>query len=389
MRVLVAPDKFKGSMSAGEVADRLAEGLTGAGVDAVPVPLADGGEGSVDAALRAGYSVEMCPVIGAAGQRHRAKIAVRGHAAVVESANTCGLPTLPAGMLAPMTASSYGLGEAILHAARRGARTIVVALGGSASTDGGIGMLAALGYRFHDAHGETLLPSSYHLHRVQHVVTDRAVSLGHVELLIASDVTNPLTGPSGTAAVFARQKGATLTEIDHLEDGLANLVTAASRSGWPAAPALAAAAGAGAAGGCGFAAMLLGGTVVSGAEYFLELLDFDTHLHGADLVVTGEGQLDTQTLSGKLPAVVAQRASPIPVIAVVGRNTLTSGADIFAEVFSVADFCDEKAAHNRGLTAQILGHIGAHIGQQMIASGAARNAADIGQRAASARHISS
>ena len=364
MRVLVAPDKFKGSLSAADVADHLAKGLAEAGVDAVTLPLADGGDGSVAAAIAAGFQPHHCTVTGAVGQRRSATIAINDVTAVIEVANTCGLATLPAGMQAPMIASSYGFGEAIRHAVGLGMRKLVLALGGSASTDGGTGLLAALGYQFADSAGQAVEASAQNLHQIHEIRGTDAVDLTGVELIIASDVTNPLTGSNGAAAVFGAQKGATPADIDRLDAGLDHLLDAVARSGWPDARALAATPGAGAAGGCGLAAILLGATVVSGADYFLDLLGFDEHMRNVDLVITGEGRLDSQTLAGKLPAAVARRAGRTPVIAVVGRNDLAEDSPVFAEIYPVTDLSDADTAHDTGLTSVLLRRIGADIGHR-------------------------
>ena len=240
MRILIAPDKFKGSLSAADVADNLAKGLARVDVDSASLPLADGGDGSVAAALASGLQPHVRDVSGPTGRRRPATIAVNGSTAVVEIANTCGLAALTPGDLAPMTASSYGFGEAIRHAMDLGARRLVLALGGSASTDGGTGMLAALGYRFHDINGDDVVATTTNLHRIYTVHSGDAVDLRGFELIVASDVTSPLTGPGGTAAVFGPQKGATLADIDYLEAGLLNLVAAMHRSGWADAQLLAA-----------------------------------------------------------------------------------------------------------------------------------------------------
>src|SRR5262245_1122160 len=160
MRVLVAPDKFKGSLSATAVADNIAHGLRQAGADPATLPLADGGDGSVAAALAAGMHPRICEVTDALGEKRRTTVAFDGATAVVEVADSCGLSTLPPGVLAPMDASSHGFGQAIRHAVGLGARRVVLALGGSASTDGGVGMLTALGYTFTDETGMAFTPSA-------------------------------------------------------------------------------------------------------------------------------------------------------------------------------------------------------------------------------------
>ena len=369
MRVLIAPDKFKGSLTAAEVADHLARGLAGAGAQCRTLPLADGGDGSVAAALASGFHPLPVDVHGATGERHRGVVAFDDDTAVVEVANTCGLSTLPGGTLAPMTASSYGFGEAVRAALALPRQHLVLALGGSASTDGGVGMLAALGYRFLDPAGQLVVPTAEQLGLVHFVDARQAVSLDDTDVTVAGDVTSPLLGSTGAAAVFGPQKGATAEQVAELDAGLAHLVDAFTRSGVDTAEAFARAPGSGAAGGLGFAAMLLGAETVSGAEYFLDLLDFDRAAADVDLVITGEGRLDHQTLQGKLPAAVALRAAPKPVIAVVGRNDLGSASvdTPFADVFAVAEFTDTDTAHDPHRTAELLQHIGTQIGRRLAA----------------------
>ncbi len=186
----------------------------------------------------------------------------------------------------------------------------------------------------------------------------------HGAPIVAGDVTSPLLGLTGAAAVFGPQKGATAAQVAQLDAGLESLVAAFTRSGHTDADTAARAPGSGAAGGIGFAAMLLGATTASGADYFLDLLNFDRHVGDADLVITGEGRLDHQTLQGKLPAAVALRAAPTPVVAVVGRNdldnhTATTG---FADIFAVADLTDSDTSRDPQRTAELLHHIGTHIG---------------------------
>ena len=363
MRVLIAPDKFKGSLTAAEVAEHLAKGLAAAGAHSRTLPLADGGDGSVAAALASGFHPYTMSVHGATGRRQSGVVALDGDTAVVEVANTCGLATLPDGVLAPMTASSYGFGEAIRAALTLARTRLVLALGGSASTDGGIGMLAALGYRFLDRAGQLLAPTAENLNRIHSIDNRRALNLDGIDLIVAGDVSSPLLGLTGAAAVFGPQKGATAAQVAQVDAGLDNLVAAFTRSGHTGADTAARAHGSGAAGGIGFAAMLLGATTASGAEYFLDLLDFDGHVGNADLVITGEGRLDHQTLQGKLPAAVALRAAPTPVVAVVGRNDLDDETDTgFADIFAVADLTDSDTSRDPRRTAELLQHIGTQIG---------------------------
>jgi glycerate kinase len=322
--VVVAPDKFKGSLGAPEVARRIGAGLRRArpGVSLLELPVADGGDGTVDAAVAAGFGRVRARVTGPTGAPVEASYAVRGEVAVVELAEASGLRSLPGGRLAPLTATSRGTGELVGDAVRRGARRIVLGLGGSACTDGGTGLAAALGARFLDADGRELPPGGAALRDLDRI--DVAGGLpSEVTVVVASDVDSPLLGPDGAAHVFGPQKGAGPAEVAALEEGLARLDAVVRRDlGVEAAER----PGAGAAGGAGFGAMVfLSATVEPGIAYLLDLLGFTGHLAGARLVITGEGALDRQTLRGKAPAGVARAATEagVPVLAVAGRNTLS------------------------------------------------------------------
>ncbi|MGV9534364.1 glycerate kinase [Streptosporangium sandarakinum] len=340
--VVIAPDKFKGSLNAAEVAARVAAGL-GPDVATVAVPVADGGDGTVDAAVAAGFDRVEAEVTGPTGEPVRAAYAWREAGgtptAVVELAEASGLRRLPDGPRA-LTATSRGTGELIAHAVRRGARRIVLGLGGSACTDGGTGMMTALGVRFLDADGRELPPGGAALADLDRIDASgfEASGLGPsggVEYIVAGDVDNPLLGPHGAAAVYGPQKGAGPEDVALLEKGLVRLAAvaahthglagAAEHDGVVRAMGVAARPGAGAAGGVGFAALaFLGADLRPGIEYLLDLLRFHDRLPGARLVITGEGALDEQTLRGKAPAGVAVAAAKagVPVVAVCGRRTL-------------------------------------------------------------------
>jgi glycerate 2-kinase len=325
-RVVLAPDKFKGSLTAAEVAAALAAGLLDVvpGLETIMLPVADGGDGTVAAALSAGFDKIIVDAVGPTGERMQAPYALDGDRAVVELAAVVGLSMLPGGRLDPMGASTYGLGLVIADAIRRGATTIVLGLGGSASTDGGAGMVQALGARLLDGAGRDLLPGGgnlVHLERID--LAPLRATLGAVTITVATDVDNPLLGPRGAAAVFAPQKGASQHQVAELERGLrhwSQLVSDAT--GREDAERT----GAGAAGGTGFAALaLLDAEIKPGIELILDLIDFDRRIAGADLVVTGEGSLDEQSLAGKAPIGVARAAAraDIPVVAVAGRLQLS------------------------------------------------------------------
>jgi glycerate kinase len=326
-RVLIAADKFKGSLTAVQVAERVTAGLRRI-VPALQVeslPVADGGDGTVDAAVAAGFERREVRVAGPLGHEVTAAFALRGGTAVVEMAEASGLQRLPAGVFAPLTASTYGSGELLRAALDAGARTIVFGVGGSATTDGGAGMLSALGARFLDADGEPVPPGGDGLNELASAdLSDLDPRLGSVQLVLASDVDNPLTGPKGAPAVYGPQKGASPDDVEVLDAALAHYAKVLEEAVGAKAAEHAASPGAGAAGGIGYGALLLGARFRPGIEVMLEVLGFAPALEWADLVITGEGSLDEQTLHGKAPAGVAAaaRAEGKEVVAVCGRLAL-------------------------------------------------------------------
>lgn len=326
-KVLVACDKFKGSLTAAEVADRISAGLAAVAptTAVVRVPVADGGDGTLDAAVAAGFTRVPVTASGPTCEPVATSYAVRGDLAVVEMADACGLLRLPGQVHAPMTASSRGLGEVIAAALDAGCRRVVLGIGGSASTDGGAGMLSALGVRLLDAGGAALPEGGGALGRLARIdLGGIHPALAQTEVTLACDVTNPLLGPSGAPAVFAPQKGASPDQVLELEACLrhfAMVVTAATGRDDSLLP------GAGAAGGVGYAALaLLGARMRPGIEVVLEMSHFAELVADAALVITGEGSLDRQTLLGKTPAGVAAAAASagVPVVAVCGRALLTA-----------------------------------------------------------------
>ncbi|MER6224176.1 glycerate kinase [Streptomyces sp. 900105755] len=326
-RVLIAADKFKGSLTAVEVAERVTAGLRRIvpGLDVEALPVADGGDGTVAAAVAAGFERHERKVAGPLGQEVTAAFALRGDTAVVEMAEASGLQRLPRGVFAPLTASTYGSGELLRAALDAGARTIVFGVGGSATTDGGAGMLSALGARFLDADGEPVPPGGGGLADLARAdLSGLDPRLSAVDLVLASDVDNPLTGPKGAPAVYGPQKGASPDDVDLLDAALANLAKVLEAEVGPRAAEYAVAPGAGAAGGIGYGALLLGARFRPGIEVMLDVLGFAPALERASLVITGEGSLDEQTLHGKAPAGVAAaaRAADKEVVAVCGRLAL-------------------------------------------------------------------
>jgi glycerate kinase len=324
-RVVLACDAFRGSLSAAEAVDRLARGLTTAQPDlrVERCPIADGGEGTLEAALAAGFERVQVRATGPVGRPVDSAIAVRDGIAVVEMADACGLIRLAGGRPNPLGASSRGAGDLIRAALDAGCHKIVLAVGGSASTDGGAGMLQALGAHLLDADGIAVSPGGAgltQLSRVDLTTLDRR--LASTKIVLASDVDNPLLGPDGAAAVYGPQKGASESDVLLLEKALTRWAELVD-------PQSAALPAAGAAGGVGFAAMAaLGARMRPGIEMVLDLVGMRDLVEGADLVVTGEGKLDRQTLRGKAVAGVTAvaRAFSVPTVAVCGRRELDEAA---------------------------------------------------------------
>ncbi|WP_079165774.1 glycerate kinase [Streptomyces sp. NRRL S-31] len=330
-RVLIAADKFKGSLTAVQVAERVTAGLRRVVPDLriEALPVADGGDGTVDAAVAAGFERREVRVTGPLGREVTAAFALRDGTAVVEMAEASGLQRLPAGVFAPLTASTYGSGELLRAALDAGARTIVFGVGGSATTDGGAGMLAALGARFLTEDGEPVPPGGGGLAELARAdLSGLDPRLSSVELVLASDVDNPLTGPKGAPAVYGPQKGASPEDVAALDAALAHFAKVLEAEAGPRAAEYAASPGAGAAGGIGYGALLLGARFRPGIEVMLDVLGFAPALERASLVITGEGSLDEQTLHGKAPAGVAAaaRAAGKEVVAVCGRLALSAEA---------------------------------------------------------------
>jgi glycerate kinase len=329
-RVLVAPDKFKGSLTALEVADAVARGLTAGrpDVEVDRLPVADGGDGTLAAALAAGFEAVPVTATGPTGEPVETAYARLGDVAVVEMADVSGLARLPGGRRQPRTATSRGTGELVAAAVAAGARRVVLGIGGSATTDGGAGLLQALGAELLDADGAPVGPGGAALEQLARVdVSGVATALGGAEVVVACDVDNPLTGPSGAAAVYGPQKGAGPDDVVLLDRCLARLADAVAGA---TGRDLRDEPGAGAAGGVGFAALaVLGAQLRPGIDLLLDLLGFDRLVAGADLVVVGEGSLDGQSLRGKAPVGVARRAraAGVPaVVAVCGRRDLDDAA---------------------------------------------------------------
>lgn len=326
LRLILAPDKFKSTLTAPEAAEAMAAGAGRAlpAAELIQLPVADGGEGTVAVAVSAGGRFREVRVSDALGRPVSAGYAVLGDTAVIESAQACGLRDLPVNPDTALNAGSAGVGQLIVAALDAGCRELVIGLGGSACTDGGSGLARALGVRMTDAAGQELRYGGGGLAELAGI-DDSGLDprLAECTVRIACDVTNPLLGEDGAAPVFAPQKGAGPAEVTRLADGLAHYAELVRQSRGIDIGEL---PGGGAAG--GLAAGLVafaGGEIGSGIDYLLELLDFAGRLAGCSLVITGEGCLDAQSLAGKAPAGVAELAGRhrVPVLAVAGRIELS------------------------------------------------------------------
>jgi glycerate 2-kinase len=359
VKIVVAPDKFKGSLSARQAAEAISRGLRAALPAAVieEVPMADGGEGTVDAIAAAVGADKISTIVtgplGSAVKAEWARFVAAGGVvtAVIEMAAASGLKALRE-KNRPLEATTAGTGQLIRAALDKGAAQIVIGIGGSATTDGGTGMARELGARFLDSQGRELPPGGGSLSDLAAIETDGLdPRLREVEILVACDVNNPLCGPTGAAAVYGPQKGADPAQIDQLEQGLGRLAAVFKKQ---LARDVAQAPGAGAAGGLGAGLIVFtGAKLESGFELVAGVVGLSQRLEDADLVVTGEGQIDRQTAHGKVPAGVARLAGKkrIPVVALAG--VLGPGVEELYEhgLMAMAPICDgpmSPAASIRG-----------------------------------------
>ena len=328
-KCVVVSDSFKGTVSSREICE-IAQRVIPRhfpACEVVCIPVADGGEGTVDCFIQAmGAQRVEVTVTNALGEKSAAAYARIGELAIIEMAAAAGLPQVGA-LRCPGTATTYGVGELIAHAAHSGCRKILLGLGGSATNDGGCGCAAALGVRFYDADGQSFVPVGDTLGRIARIDTAKADELlRSVEITVMCDVTNPLYGPTGAAYVFAPQKGADAEKVKSLDAGLRHFGDVIrSQLGIDVSRM----PGAGAAGGMGAGCVaLLGGMIQSGIDAVLDVTGFDRQLEGADLVITGEGRIDSQSADGKVISGVARRtrAKGVPLIAIAGGIADSAGA---------------------------------------------------------------
>ena len=323
-KILIAPDSFKGSLSAAEVCQSLEKGILLGYPDAeiIKVPLADGGEGSLEAIRQSVEAEEVKQLLKDPFWRSTESFYLRkGDTAYVELASASGLNLIKESQRNPELATTYGTGQQLKNAVKSGCNKVYLFVGGSATNDAGLGIAYALGYRFLDEKGEELLPGGEALSLMKSIL--RPAELPDFELKIVCDVQNPLYGENGAAFVYAPQKGADEAMVKRLDDGLRNFAEVVKKD---LNKDVADIPGAGAAGGvpAGMIAFF-NARVLPGVQTIMKILELEKHLDQVDLIITGEGKLDAQTLSGKLIAGVTSLGikSGIPVMAVCGKNELS------------------------------------------------------------------
>ncbi|MDE6642823.1 MAG: glycerate kinase [Muribaculaceae bacterium] len=342
-KVVIAIDSFKGSVSSLEAGNQAAKAIR----DVVPdcdvtvLEVADGGEGTARALVNAtnGKMVAV-DTVNPLGEPIKAEIGLSRDCktAYIDTASAAGITLIPRDKLNPMKTSTYGVGKLIKHAISIGCNKIIIGAGGSATVDGGIGLLQALGYRFLDHDCQNIAPNEGSLNSIRSIDASNAIDLSNIEIIVASDVDNLLCGDKGAAHVFGPQKGATPQMVDQLDAGLLNLSKVADQAGFKG---MAEVRGGGAAGGLSAAlAVFANAKIQSGIETILDIVNFDAIASNADLVITGEGKIDNQTLGGKAPYGIAMRAhkAGVPrVTAICGTidPTFNLTASPFTAVFPI------------------------------------------------------
>ncbi len=313
MKIVVAPDSFKECLFATEVAEAISEGLLKVIPDAeiIKLPIADGGEGTTEALVTAtNGSYFFANVRGPLGHEHKARWGILGNqqTAVIEVAAACGLDSVAIEQRNPLLSTSYGVGELIIEALNHGTKKIILGLGGSATNDGGVGLMQALGVKFLDISGKDVAPGGGNLQSIENIDTKFLdPRLADIKFEVACDVTNTLTGKEGTSAVFGPQKGADSEMVKKLDQNLTHLGNMIKQTIHEDISDI---KGSGAAGGIGGAMVaFLNSELKSGIEIVLDLLNIDRHLSNADLVITGEGRFDKQSLKGKAPIGIVKRAA--------------------------------------------------------------------------------
>ena len=323
IKIIIAPDSFKGSATSLEICDLIEEGILKVlnDVQIKKIPIADGGEGTVEAVILAsGGVIKKVQVQNPMGDIVEAHYGITSDTkAVIEMAEASGLTLIDESSLNPLIASTYGTGELILDAVRSGCREILIGIGGSATNDFGIGMAAALGYKFLDKSGNEVEPLAKNMINIVSIDSSNVDKrLYETKIIVACDVVNPLYGDNGATAIYGHQKGVSKEMFDVLDDGLKNMSVIAKNTFQKDVALI---KGAGAAGGLGAGLIAFcNANLKSGIDAMLDIVSFDDEIEGASLIITGEGAIDGQSKEGKVPVGIAKRASlkNIPVIAIVG-----------------------------------------------------------------------
>lgn len=332
-RILIAPDKYKGSLGALEVARALELGLRSSGAEMVIKPIADGGDGTADIFIANGFTKVDVEVTGPLGDKTSSYYARRDKTAVVELAKASGLALVGVRDRDPMRATSYGTGQLIAAAISAGCTQIFLAIGGSACTDGGAGMLQALGAQLHRSGARDIAAGGGALSTLVHVdLRPLEVKVAGIEFIVLTDVDNPLLGEQGAAAVFSPQKGATPEQVKELDSNLAHFAQFVD-------PCSADLPGAGAAGGVGYAAMgVLGAQQRSGIEFIAQYLGITKAISDCDIFITGEGRFDEQSSMGKGPYWLAKFAKSAGKQVFIVCGTTTIPKDEFDRIYQLIDF---------------------------------------------------
>lgn len=332
LRIVLAPDSFKGSLTSAQAAEAMARGVKKAlpRAETTLLPLSDGGEGLIDSLVVAtGGELLEYEVTGPLGRPVKAKMGLLGggQTAVIEMAQASGLILVPSRERNPLVTTTFGTGELIKKALDLGCTHLIIGIGGSATNDGGMGMAQALGFRFYDEQGEPLGSGGGELARLARIdASGRDPRLDSCRVEVACDVNNPLTGPKGASHIYGPQKGATPEMVKFLDAALERYDQVLQKD---LGKNVGRVPGAGAAGGLGAGLMaLLGGKLTSGIELVLDVLKFDEKAKDADLVITGEGKFDAQSAYGKVPMGVARRSKALGVPVVVIAGTVLQSAEV-------------------------------------------------------------
>ncbi len=354
MKILIAPDKFKGSLTAEEVCNAIEKGIKRILPDSKvkKIPLADGGEGSLSILEQIlNFKKIFITVNNPLFKPIKTYYGLLEKTAYIEMASASGLQLLRKKERTPMLTTTFGTGEMIVDSIKRGAKKIYLFIGGSATNDAGIGIASALGYKFKDEKNNTLMPVGKNLSKIKHIDVSKSIFPEDVEVNVLTDVNNPLTGKNGAAYVFAKQKGATEKEIEELDAGVRNFSEIVKNT---FGKDVAKIAGSGAAGGVGGGAVVFcNGTIKSGINTILDLLKIDNYIEQSDLVITGEGLLDKQTLKGKVVKGVLDRCKKLnkPAAILCGDTTLTENEikhldTIIVKTIKTEDISKEESIKN-------------------------------------------